>query len=649
MESIDHITRDLQSQEEDVRRFAVERLKEVSHPEALALLYDALGDSSWRVRKSAVQALVNFPDTGQAVHTLIDALYDGENVGRRTGGVEGLVALNDRALDGVIRAMKTEDAEVRKFLVDIMGELKAPRSLDTLLESVNDTEENIRLAAIEALGNLGGDKVYKKLLGFLDHADITIVFASLHALGRMNREIPLPVIRNLMGRKILRRALFEVLGQSGNEEAMKILAGGLAESSKSARQAALRSLFKIYKRSVGRGGANHMVEEEIRSRMSGRPIDGIGELLQSDHAELKRSAAWILGVLADAEALHYLVDALDDDTIQGDVVKALSEVRTENGDMFQQELKRYDPEMQKRVSDLLKDIAPGVAARKGVPRPTEMTVQQFTWLRDSIANFGGLNFDLEMKYVLERRLAPRLKETRCRDFGEYIKYLKRPEVTRDELERITGDLSTKETYFFREEFQLRAFREEIMPALLERKERSRDSTIRLWSAGCSTGEEPYTMAMLVREMKLSPRWKVQIYASDISGSALDVARTGVYSGAAFRVMDDYYLHRYFTKLNGKYQISRGILSMVELSKLNILECRNVHFLQSLDVIFCRNVIIYFNQDKKRRLVEDFHHLLADGGYLLLGHSESLMNLSTSFKLLHLKNDLVYQKPSRRRR
>jgi chemotaxis protein methyltransferase CheR len=641
MKILHNIARKLQSPDEETRRLAIEELYSSSDSEALKLFYLALGDESWRVRKSAAKALTAFPDTEEAVSVLIDALYDGENVGRRTEAVDALVSLDRKALAGVIQAMNTADSDVRKFLVDILGYIKAPQSLEILLNSVNDAEDNVRLAAIEALGNLGGDQVYQKLLGLLHHSDMTTVFSSLHALGRMGREIPLPLVQKLLDRKILHRALFEVLGESKNQDAVRILATGLLDASRSARQAALRSLFKIYQRPLAQDNLKHVVEHEVCRSLEGRSLQEIGEFLQSDHMEIKRSAARILGLLRNSEALGYLLGVLEDDTVQGEVIQSLSRIRAQKPDWFKKELAQKDREVQLRLAALIEEMTPPARA---APRIMEMSTAQFELLRDTIADYGGIYFDKELKYLLERRIAHRLKALNYRNFSEYVRYLQRPETAKDELERITGELATKETYFFREEFQLRAFREEIVPELLERKEMHGEARLRIWSAGCATGEEPYTLAMILKEMNLSPRWKVEIYASDISATALQTAGTGIYSTSSFRVMGDYYLRKYFTKLNGKHQISKAIQEMVRLDKLNLLECRKVSYLQNLDVIFCRNVIIYFHPKMRRKLVENFWHLLREGGYLLLGHSESLMNLSTAFQLRHLKHDLVYQKP-----
>jgi chemotaxis protein methyltransferase CheR len=206
-------------------------------------------------------------------------------------------------------------------------------------------------------------------------------------------------------------------------------------------------------------------------------------------------------------------------------------------------------------------------------------------------------------------------------------------------------LTTNETYFFREAFQLKAFTDEIMPEVMEAKLRKGDKTIRIWSAGCSTGEEPYTIAMLLLDSGNTRSINFEIIGTDISHRVLQQARKGVYGKSSFRSTDPRYVGWYFRELDGSFRISDDVRKLVTISQLNLFDQNRLALLGRMDIIFCRNVIIYFDQPAKKRVVESFHHSLHNGGFLLLGHSESLMNISTLFSLRHLKNDMVYQKPN----
>jgi chemotaxis protein methyltransferase CheR len=270
-----------------------------------------------------------------------------------------------------------------------------------------------------------------------------------------------------------------------------------------------------------------------------------------------------------------------------------------------------------------------------------LTEEEFRLIRDLIYNHCGLFFDQDSKYLLDRRLVHRLAHHNLAGFREYYQFLKYDRRKDEEISDIMDILTTNETYFFREAFQLRAFTEEILPELKIAKQRER--TLRIWSAGCSTGEEPYTIAMLMLELDCFKGWRIEIVGSDISQRVVQHARKGIYSKSSFRSTEERYLKRFFTEAEGGYRICDEVRELVTISHMNLFDANRLALLGKMDVIFCRNVIIYFDLASKKRVMESFYNTLRGGGYLLLGHSESLMNISTAFALKHLKNDLVYQK------
>ncbi|OGU05568.1 MAG: chemotaxis protein CheR [Geobacteraceae bacterium GWC2_58_44] len=271
----------------------------------------------------------------------------------------------------------------------------------------------------------------------------------------------------------------------------------------------------------------------------------------------------------------------------------------------------------------------------------QLTDEEFRLIRDLIYNHCGLFFDSDSKYLLDRRLLARLAHHNLSGFREYYQFLKYDRRKDEEIADIMDILTTNETYFFRESFQLRAFTEEILPELKLLKQR--DQTLRIWSAGCSTGEEPYTIAMLMLELDCFRGWRVEIVGSDISQRVVQHARKGIYGKSSFRCTEERYLKRFFTQTEGGYRICDEVRELVTISHMNLFDANRLALLGRMDVIFCRNVIIYFDQDSKKRVIQSFYDMLRGGGYLLLGHSESLMNVSTAFALKHLKNDMVYQR------
>ena len=271
----------------------------------------------------------------------------------------------------------------------------------------------------------------------------------------------------------------------------------------------------------------------------------------------------------------------------------------------------------------------------------ELPDDVFRLLRDAIYRRTGIWFSETSKYLLQKRLSPRARELNFESFQKYFYFLQYDPRAESEFDQIYDLVTTKETYFFRESSQLAAFVEEIVPDILSRKGVRK---IRVWSAGCSTGEEPYSIAILLQESRLFDRVDFDIFASDISQQVLVKARKGTYRDAAFRVTDPNLRDKYFTRQeDGTWRIHDDIRNRVSFGRLNLYDEGRVSLLGTVDVIFCRNVIIYFDEASKRTVVGSFHGRLIDGGYLLLGHSESLISLSTQFKLRHLRNDMVYQK------
>jgi chemotaxis protein methyltransferase CheR len=267
---------------------------------------------------------------------------------------------------------------------------------------------------------------------------------------------------------------------------------------------------------------------------------------------------------------------------------------------------------------------------------------EFRLLRDLVYEHAGLRFEEEAMLLFERRLADRVGALGLSTFSSYYKYLRFNTQGPAELEEVVERLTTKETYFFRQEYQLRAFRDEILPRVaVSNREQRRFS---VWSAGCATGEEAYTIAMLIHESGLFADWEVRVIGSDISKRCVAHARRGVYRTASFRVTSPELRARYFREaLDGTHVIDE-VKKLCHFGQLNLLDQSRAGFVGRVDVVFCRNVLIYFDVMSRRRVIDTLYERLLPGGHLLLGHSESLLNLSTAFELVHLREDLVYRKP-----
>jgi chemotaxis protein methyltransferase CheR len=273
-----------------------------------------------------------------------------------------------------------------------------------------------------------------------------------------------------------------------------------------------------------------------------------------------------------------------------------------------------------------------------------LTDAEFRMFANLVREHAGLDFNESCRFLLERRLSRRVRELELDSFAAYHYRIRNGRSGSEEFPNLIDELTTNETYFFREQSQLRALIDEIFEELQLDRDKRGGRPINVWSAGCSSGEEPYSIAMLAREAGLKLGADVHVYASDISRRMLRKARKGIYRESSFRETDPHLREKYFLEKDGLWQISDDLKRDVDFIHLNLLDTSKIALLRTMDVILCRNVIIYFDIDTKCEVIRTFYEKLRPGGHLLLGHSESLINLSTSFELRHLRRDLVYRRP-----
>jgi len=273
-----------------------------------------------------------------------------------------------------------------------------------------------------------------------------------------------------------------------------------------------------------------------------------------------------------------------------------------------------------------------------------MKDREYRWFAELVRSHCGISFGTDTRFLLERRIARRMRELGITSISAY-QYELRNDSRRDgELAALIDEITTNETYFFREKSQLRALVGEILPeALVARRERG-TGPVSVWSAGCSSGEEPYSIVILAREAGFDPERDLRVYASDISRRMMKRARSGTYRETSFRETDPAVRARYFEEKDGSWTVSDAVKKCVDFIHLNLMDRSRIALLGAMDVILCRNVMIYFDADTKREVIQTFEDKLRPGGHLLLGHSESLINVSSGLELRHLKNDLVYRKP-----
>lgn len=287
-------------------------------------------------------------------------------------------------------------------------------------------------------------------------------------------------------------------------------------------------------------------------------------------------------------------------------------------------------------------IRQGLKKRSSPLMLEPMTSEDHLLFHDYLITHSGLHFERRNQKILERGVAARMAALRINTWREYFAYLTGNRDNRQELQKLMPFLTIGETYFFRYHGHFEALKN-ILDA---RCSDNRHKRIRLWSAGCSTGEEPYSMAMVV--METFPDWRerdIRIHATDINNLALKKAREGVYGSWAMRVIEKNRLERYFTRIGKSYLIDEKVKSLVDFSHLNL---QTDEFPPpegspgDFDVVFCRNVMIYFPLATTRHVVGKIASALLPGGYLFLGHSETLSQISAGFERQSLGGSFYYR-------
>jgi chemotaxis protein methyltransferase CheR len=278
-----------------------------------------------------------------------------------------------------------------------------------------------------------------------------------------------------------------------------------------------------------------------------------------------------------------------------------------------------------------------------------MSDREFADLRKIIYERSGIHFPDAKKYILESRLGHRLAELELEDFGQYVALLSMGPFQTEEFQEMFNRITINETSFFRNEPQLDVFETRILPELLESRRSSR--SLRIWSAACSSGEEPYTIAMQLHRslgVRLAD-WKIEILGTDISERVLEIASSGRYTDYALRSTPPLVKGRYFKQDGSYWNLDPTIRSMVRFDLHNLKDRLAARRLGTWDVIFCRNVLIYFDDPMKKQVVNMFGEQLADDGYLFIGHSETIRAGEAPLVPLPIPQAFSYVKPQHPRK
>ena len=275
----------------------------------------------------------------------------------------------------------------------------------------------------------------------------------------------------------------------------------------------------------------------------------------------------------------------------------------------------------------------------------KLSEETFVMLRDFIYSKTGIFFPEKKKYLIEGRLVKRLQVLKLGHFEDYLQLLKYDQLKQNEFEFLCNTITINETSFFRNDAQTDAFQKKFAEEVIEAKKVYNNRTLRIWCAACSSGEEPYSLAMLYLE-HLKPRYpelRIEIIGTDINTAVLDMAHKAEYNQYAIRSMPKLYLNKYFAQSNGVYRLRQEVKELVRFEYINLIDREKMRHMMHFDFIFCANVLIYFDEKAKIQVVGDLFNSLNRGGYLFIGFSEMLHRISTAFKLVSIPKTTAYKK------
>ncbi len=268
-------------------------------------------------------------------------------------------------------------------------------------------------------------------------------------------------------------------------------------------------------------------------------------------------------------------------------------------------------------------------------------------IRDLVYRISGI-FQTDNKfYLLASRCQRRMKVLNAVTFSAYLDHLTIKSNRDAELRSLLNEITIGETYFFRSQQQIDAVSKIILPKLVSLPAKQGVKKIRIWSAGCSTGEEPYTMSILLMEQLLQKHsgWSFEIIATDLNDNSVVKCKEGIYAEYAVRNLNAQMRSKYFTPEGNLHRVREEVRAHVKFERVNLQDQSKILFMKGFDIIFCCNVLIYFDGASKKRIVEHFFSGLLPGGYFFLGNSESLYGINDQFRLLHFPSAIAYWKPA----
>jgi chemotaxis protein methyltransferase CheR len=566
----------------------------------------------------------------------------GGDIDARLAATDVLAAIGNAALPLLRHLLEDPGPGVRRLAVDALGCMAGSQALALLDAAATDASVAVRSAALDGITRIGGPLAEQALQRQLndDNVPASVALAALLGLEQLGASSPVgtapatPKLKRWLEDPLTAGAALRLLGRSGDVDA---ILPSLMSTSMTRQRAAVLGLCEALER-------GSPVPPGLLVPSSEKPLK---EVLLNHVARgdwVVASAALI--VFAHASDISPVAAAVMRDD-RSRLLPALHRVvelcgRTEACAPRLHALAVIHPEA---AEELLELVAAAGRQAGAIPRTTTGSRRQrpvlgepeFLRLARWFERTAGLLLTFEARARVEARLAMRLEVTSRMDFNRYIALLESGDV--DERAAAIESVTVHETYFFREPATLDGFRDELVPAVVDRRR-----VFRVWSAGCSTGEEAFTLAILLEGLRTrGVVGDYEVWGTDVSPGVLTRARSAVYQSRSFRRALDAEEALWFTETDKGRTVVPRVLNRVRFENVNLVDADAVAALPVFDVVFCRNVLIYFSPAARARAVDAFHDRLRPGGALVLGHSESLLHVENPFTPWPLRRGLAYRR------
>lgn len=592
-------------------------------------------DTNWWTRKSLIEKLLAFPEN-LYLETLEAWLRRGDDAFLRNAAMEAYRALGEKAIKALVPLLRDKDTDAKIFAANILGDIKDFKAVPYLIAALSDEDTNVKSAAAEALGKIG-DKDSIDALEKALNDDPWMAMACIEALGEIGGSKALSILQRYLEHEEYGPMAFSAIEKAGDKHFIQDLIPFINKDS--TREAALKALVAIAER------------EKVKPLPSyfNLIISILIDLQNSSNAEIKRSAFIALSWAEDIRGLPQLINGLNDDDLREYAINGLIALGKKSVPFILEALKKPDSN-KTLLTKVLTMLGEGNIALKFADQDKNvfMSEEEFDLLRSLINKEFGIQIKGDKRLTLHTKISHRLQMLDINSYRAYYNYLI-TDSSREELYSLISHITNNETYFFREKPQLDVFTE-LLNEVKKERQKKEQKQVKILSLASSSGEEAYSLNILAQESGLFLwDWDIKIIGIDIDRNAINKAQAACYNKNSLRFNGNLsgntidFLNKYFVTDGENFFLKKAFSKNVSFRHGNLLDSKSFADFKDIDIIFCRNVLMYMDDNAIKKIVANLYSSLSDTGYLFIGSTESLIQKTDLFYPEYCKGVIVYKK------